>query len=198
MMRLTDKQLQDVLARAEELDRAANQPPSSSSDLAAFLGAAEEVGFSRQAVQQALAEQLDLPAAPPVVGALIWARAADGEFYVAEVLSSSEYTTQVRFLGGSEHALPLDELRSCALSPGARVVCNWPNWGKWTCTVMAYDSGKGRVKLSDGWGSTKWFPISEIWMARPKDATSHRRRLDAILIGAGAVLGSLITALLMR
>ncbi len=196
-MRLTDRELQDVLTRAEELGRSAKQPPTSNSDLAAFLGAAEEVGFSRQAVQQALAEQFDLPATPPLVGALTWARASDGKFYVAEVLSSSEDTIRVRFLRGSEHDLPLDELRSYALSPGVRVTCIWPSWGPWTCTVVAYDSSKERVKLGDGWGSTKWFPISEVWMARPKGASTHRRRLNVILLGVGALVGSLLTALLL-
>lgn len=35
-------------------------------------------------------------------------------------------------------------------------------WGPWTCTVIGYDSAKQRVKLSDGWGYTKTFPVSEV------------------------------------
>ncbi|MFN2399515.1 MAG: hypothetical protein ABR543_12885 [Gemmatimonadaceae bacterium] len=169
--------------------------------LAAVIGAAEEVGLSRRAVERALTERLNLPA-PPVVGSLTWAPSADGKFYVAEVLSTSGEGARVRFLRGSEHHLTLDELRPCAFIPGERVVCHWPMWGPWTCTVIAYDSVKQRVKLSDGWGSTKTFPVSEVWLAPTKaDPRSARKRVYATLLGAGAAAGglicSIITALLM-
>ncbi|MFN0179604.1 MAG: tudor domain-containing protein [Gemmatimonadales bacterium] len=202
-MRLTDEELRGVLARAEEIERAAREGAEWNAELAAVIGAAEEVGFSRQAVERALAERLNLPAAPPVVGSLTWARSADGKFYVAEVLSTSEEGTRVRFLRGSEHRLALDELRPCAFIPGERVACHWPMWGPWTCTVIGYDSAKQRVKLSDGWGYTKTFPLSEVWLARTvADPRAGRKRVYATLLGAGAavgaLIGSIITALLMR
>src|SRR5688572_10859569 len=121
-MRISDTQLRDLLARAEELDRGSNQ--ASGADIAGLLGAAEEVGFSRRAVQQALAEQLGLPALPLTQGTLVWARATDDKFYAAEVLTSNEEITEVRFLGGSQHHLALEDLRTCLLSPGARITCN--------------------------------------------------------------------------
>jgi hypothetical protein len=202
-MRLTDEELRDVLARAEELDRVARQGVEWNAELAALVGAAEEVGFSRQAVERALAERLNLPATPPVVGSLTWARSADGRYYVAEVLSISEEGTRVRFLRGSEHRVTLDELRPCVFIPGERVACNWPMWGPWTCTVVAYDSVKQRVKLSDGWGYTKTFPVSEVWLAlATADSRGARRRLSLTLLGAGAaagaLIGSIITAMLLR
>lgn len=202
-MRLTDEELRDVLARAEELDHAARQGAEWNAELAALIGAAEEVGLSRRAVERALAERLNLPASPPVVGSLAWARAADGRYYAAEVLAISEESTQVRFLRGSEHRLTPDEVRPCAFIPGERVVCNWPMWGPWTCTVVTYDSVKQRVKLSDGWGYTKSFPVSEVWLAPAKaDSRSTRRRVYAMLLGAGAaagaLIGSIITAMVLR
>jgi hypothetical protein len=192
-MRITDTQLRELLARAEELDRDPHQPPGG--DIAGLLGAAEEVGFSRRAVQQALAEQFGLPALPLASGTLVWGRAPDGKFYAAEVLTSAEDTLRVRFLGGSEAHLPLEDLRSCILTPGARITCTWPKWGTWTCTIVSYDPENQRVKLNDGWGSTRWFPLSELWMATPR-TTPARRRMDAVLISSGAALGALITALL--
>ncbi len=202
-MRLTDEELRDVLARAEEIERAARHGDEWNAELAAVIGAAEEVGLSRQAVERALAERLNLPATPPVVGSLTWARSADGKFYVAEVLSTSAEGARVRFLRGSELHLTLDELRPCAFIPGERVACQWPMWGPWACTVVAYDSVKQRVKLSDGWGSTRTFPVSEVWLAPAKaDPRAARRRIYATLLGAGAaagaLLGAIITALLMR
>ena len=107
------------------------------------------------------------------------------------------------FLGGGEHRVTLDQMRPCAFIPGERVVCDWPWWGPWTCNVVAYDSIKERVKVNDGWGYTKTFPVSEIWLAPDKaKPTSARRRVYATLVGAGAgagaIIGSIITALLLR
>lgn len=202
-MRLTDEELRDVLARAEEIERTTRHGDEWNAELAAVIGAAEEVGLSRQAVERALAERLNLPATPPVVGAVTWARSADGNFYVAEVLSITEGVARVRFLRGSEHSLTLDELRPCAFIPGERIACHWPMWGHWNGTVVAYDAVKQRVKLSDGWGSTRTFPVSEVWLAPARTgASAPRRRVYATLLGAGAaagaLLGSIITALLMR
>jgi len=133
-----------------------------------FMREAEEVGLSRRSVERALAERLNLPATPPVVGSLTWARSADGKAHVAEVLSLSQEEARVRFLRGGEHRVTLDELRPCAFIPGERVACHWPMWGPWTCTVIGYDSVNQRVKLSDGWGYTKTFPVSEVWLPPAK------------------------------
>lgn len=201
-MRLTDEELQDVLSRAEEIQRAARQGPEWNSELAAVISAAEEVGFSRRAVERALSERLNLPT-KPVVGSLTWARSADGKSYVAEVLSTSDDGAHVRFLGGSEHDLTIDQLRPCAFIPGERVVVNWPWWGPWTCSVVAYDAAKKRVKLNDGWGYTRTFPVSEVWLAPDKAKPgAARQRIYMTLLGvgagAGAIIGSIITALLLR
>lgn len=202
-MRLTDDELRDVLARAEEIQHASRHGPAWNAEIAAVISAAEEVGLSRRAVELALSERLNLPAAPPSVGSLAWARSKDDKFYVAEVLAIVDEGARVRFLGGSEYRLPLDQLRPCAFVPGERVVCDWPWWGPWTCTVVSYDPSEERVKLNDGWGYTKEFPVSEVWLAPEKAKPSAaRRRVYGTLIGvgagAGALIGSIITALLLR
>lgn len=202
-MPLTDEELRDVLARAEELDRAARDQVERKHELAAVIGAAEEAGFSRQAVERALSERLNLPAKPVAAGDLAWARSTDGRYYVAEVLATSEESIQVKFLRGSEQRLPPDELRPCAFSPGMRVTCDWPMWGTWTCTVVSYDAARQRVRLSDGWGYTESFPVSEVWLpVANTDARSAKRRLYATLLGvgaaAGALIGAIITAAVLR
>jgi hypothetical protein len=203
-MRLTDDELRDVLARAEEIQRASRRGDERNAELEAVIGAAEEVGLARPAVEQALRERLALPATPPAVGTLAFARSADDKFYVAEVLSISTEGIRVRFLRGSEHLVTLDQLRPCSFLPGERVVCNWPWWGPWTCAVVAYDAAKRRVKVSDGWGNTRTVPIAEVWVppARKADTSGARTRVYATLIGAGAALGalagSIVTAVLMR
>lgn len=202
-MRLTDDELRDVLERAEEIQRASRSEDDMHAELEAVIGAAQEVGLTRSAVERALRERLDLFPTPDV-GTLVFARSADGKFYVAEVLSISADDARVRFLRGSDHLVTRDELRPCSLIPGERVVCHWPWWGPWTCTVVAYDAAKQRIKLSDGAGSTKTFPLAEVWLApaRKADARRSSARLQMTLLGAGAglgaILGSIITALLMR
>lgn len=136
------------------------------------------------------------------VGSLTWARSADGKAHVAEVLSLAKDEARVRFLRGGEHRVTLDELRPCAFIPGERVACHWPMWGPWTCTVIGYDSVKQRVKLSDGWGYTKTFPVSEVWLppAKADPRTGGRRVLSLVAAGAaaGAFISAIITALLVR
>lgn len=202
-MRLTDDELRDVLTRAEEIQRASLHDDEMNAELEAVIAAAEEVGLARPAIERALRERLALPAPPPAVGTLVFARSADRKFYVAEVLSISTDGVRVRFLRGSEHLVTLDQVMPCAFIPGERVVCNWPWWGPWTCTVVAYDAGRQRVKVSDGWGYTRTFPVAEVWQpARKGEISGSRTRVHATLIGAGVATGALIewiiTALLMR
>lgn len=127
-MRLTDEELHDVLARADEIQRATVQGTERRAELEAVIAAAEGVGLSRDAVEQALRERLNL-AVPPAPETLTFATSADGKAYVAEVISISEDSARVRFLRGSEYLVTLDQLRPCALIPGERVVCHWPWWG---------------------------------------------------------------------
>ena len=135
-------------------------------------------------------------------GTLTWAQSSDGKFYVARVVSVSEQDARVRFLRGSEHRVGIDQLRPCAFIPGERVACNWPGWGPWVCTVVAYDPDKQQVKLNDGWGFTKSFELSEVWLAPPKAELRARTRLHMTLLaagaGVGALIGSIATALILR
>jgi hypothetical protein len=201
-MRLTDEELRALFARAEEIERAVERDDRWIAEREAVIGAGQEVGLSRQAVEMALSERLSRSPVRPEVGSRVWARSADGKFYLAEVLEVLEEEAQVRFLRGSDHRLRLEDLRPGVFLPGERIGVHWPMWGPWTCTVVAYDATKGRVKLSDGWGSTRTFAVSEVWLAPPGDLISSRRRMHTILLAGGAalggVIGSLLTVLLMR
>lgn len=200
-MRLTDEELRDVLARAEEIQQTTRHGEDMKAELEAVIGAAEEMGLARTAVERALRERLDLPARPPVTGELVFAKSADGNSYVAEVLAVSSEGARVRFLKGSEHTVTLDQLRLCSFNPGERVVVDWPWWGPWTCTVMSYDAARARVKVNDGWGYTRTFPVADVWLA-PRKVGGSRTRIYVTLLGAGvglgAILGSIVTALLIR
>lgn len=203
-MHLEDDDIRAVLARAEEIQNSAAHGVSSA-ELEAVIEAAEAVGLSRPAVERALRERLNLPSKPITAGDLAFARSADDKYYVAEILTASQEGYRVRFLRGSEHTVSFDELRPCSFLPGERIVCPWPFWGPWTCTVINYDAEKRRVKVSDGWSETREFALEEVWLKsprRPNPDGRTRARVSATLIGAGAaigaVIGSILTALLLR
>jgi hypothetical protein len=201
-MGLADSEIREVLARAQEIQ---SRTLPDATELEAVIQAAEQVGIPRGAVERALRERLNMPARAPVVGDLTFAKSADDKFYVAEVVSASDMDFRVRFLRGGEHIVSLDELRPCTLLPGERVVCPWPRWGPWTCTVLTFDAANQRVTVSDGWGEAHTFEIAQIWIAPPRRRTTDSRtraRVYATLIGAGAtagaIIGSIITALILR
>ena len=199
-MRLSDDELRDVLARAEEIERTSRTADSMQAEFEAVIGAGEAVGLPRTALERALRERLEVvPMAPPTPGSLVYAQSADGKFYVAEVISVASDSARVRFMRGSEHTVTPEQMRPCTFLPGERVVVNWPWWGPWTCTVVSYDAAKKKVKLSDGWGETRSFPISEVWQAgRKTSVRSGKMRVYATWSGLGALIGSLVTALLLR
>ena len=201
-MRLTDEQLRDVLERAEEIQRTTLLGDAMHAELEAVLGAAEEVGLSRVAVERALRERLEL-IKPPAVGDRVFARSADNKHYVADVISVGDDEVRVRFLRGSEYVVTPDQLKPFSLVPGQRVMFEWPWWGPWSCAVVRYDPVSQYLTLSDRWGSTSPAHIADIWLEpeRKNDQRAMRRRMYATLIGlgagAGAIIGSIITALIM-
>ncbi len=197
-MRLSDDELRDVLARAEEIQRASRTANSMQAEIEAVIGAGEAVGLTRPALERALRERLDLGTTGlPAVGSLVFAQSADGKYYVAEVVSVADDSVRVRYLRGSEHTVTPEQLRPAAFLPGERVVCNWPWWGPWTCTVVSYDAARQKVKLSDGWGYTKAFPISEVWQSS-RTAWSGRFRIAATWLSVGVGLGAVVGGTLVR
>lgn len=200
-MQLSDDELREVLARAEEIQRGSRTVDGMQAEMEAVIGAGEAVGLARPAMERALRERFDMVAAAPDPGSLVFAQSADGKYYVAEVVSASGDSLRVKYLRGSEHTVTPEQVRPCAFLPGEKVVANWPWWGPWTCTVISYDAARQRVKLSDGWGSTKSFPIAEVWQSGWK-AWSGRLRMSATWLGigaaVGALVGSVLTAALLR
>ena len=197
-MPLSDQELRDVLARADEIQRGLRSG-TSRAELEQVISAGEEVGLSRGAMEQALRERLGIRLTPPEVGSMVFARAGGEKYYAAEVLSVSPETVRVRFLRGSEHTVDVDEVRPCALIPGEKVMVEWPWWGPWLCTVIGYDASRQRVKVSDGWGYTRAFPVAEVWMApRGEEDPAKIRRRIYNKVAAGLVLSGLLGAALAR
>ena len=156
-MPLSDDDIRSIVARAEQLQRTAH---SSADERTALVQVGEEIGITRAAMQRALHERLGAPLEPRV-GELVFAKAADEKYHVAEVLTDAGEEYRVRFLRGGERTLARDELRACSFLPGERVVCPWPGWGAWTCSVLSYESAERLVTVTDGWGETATFPARE-------------------------------------
>ena len=200
-MRLSDDELRDVLTRAEEIQRSSRSIDTMQSEIQAVIGAGEAVGLERTAIERAIRERFDVAVSAPKPGSLVFAQSADGKYYVAEVVSVSSNDVRVRYVRGSEHTVTPDELRPAAFLPGEKVVANWPWWGPWTCTVISYDAARQKVKLTDGWGYTKTFPISEVWQSGRKPWSGRMRIAVTWLgvgVGLGAAVGATLTALLLR
>jgi hypothetical protein len=202
-MRLTDSELSGVLARAEEIQNAAHGDGKMAESVESVVQAAEEIGISRTAVELALREQLGFEREPPEVGSSVFAKSADEHYYIAEVLASDSNSVRVRFSKGGEHTVGLHEFRRCQFVPGEKVVCPWPGWGWWTCTIVSYNADKQKVKVSDGWGQVRSFSVSELRLSPPKKSKgSSRATLAWVLIGVGGLMGgavgSVLTWLLMR
>lgn len=191
----SEEEIREVLARAEEIhQRRGNGPAENESEI--VIRAAEEAGLPREAVEQAIRERFDIPAEIPKPRELVFAKSSDGRYYVAEVLES-ERGIRVRFSKGGEVTLALQDLRPCTFLPGARIVCPWPDWGWWTCTVISYDAEKRKVKVTDGWGNYQTFAIADVRLDPPRRSLSTFNRfknavtawgmgyLFAALVGAG-------------
>ena len=191
-MRLTDEQLRAVLARAEEIQRASSAVEVWNAEIRTIVETAEEMGLSRQAIERALAERRDLFPEPPRVRQLVWARSSDGKYYVAEVAEVGAHNVTVRFLRGGVATVGDDALRPCGFLPGERIMCEWPWWGPWNAIVTSYDAGSRTVRLSDGWGSTETFPISEVWIAPPATEAGNRSRFFWKVVALGGVLGAMV------
>ncbi|MDQ2987090.1 MAG: tudor domain-containing protein [Armatimonadota bacterium] len=201
-VRLDEQQIREVLSRAEEIHLRAALASGGDPAIESVLAAAEEMGVPREAMRIALHERLGRPMKTPDVGDLVFARSADGNFYVANVLDAASSGIRVRFLSGAEHTLPESDLQECNFLPGAKVVVPWPVWGWYRADVVSYDAKKGKVLVSDGWNEKK-FSLSEIRLDPPKSQSKNvRTKVYWALISLGAAmggtLGALITWLLMR
>jgi hypothetical protein len=203
---VNDQELREILQRAEEIHNQEQTPLEVGPRLQEIAKAAEEAGLSRSAVTQALRERTSALTNPLEQGALVFGNVGEGKFYVAEVLEVEKSHAKVRFLGGSDARLSLEELRPFQFLPGQKVKCPWPDWGWWTCTVVSYDRENRKLRASDGWGSEQTFHISDVFIqpdAKPLvsfDALRARTMVTVVSIAAagGALIGAVVSWLLMR
>ncbi|MBX3118212.1 MAG: hypothetical protein KF784_04040 [Fimbriimonadaceae bacterium] len=201
MERLTSEQMQEVLARAEEIRRQEEAKIEWTNELEQWVHAAEEAGISRPTLEQALRERFSLYGSTLEPGEHVFAKSKNGRFYAAKLLSLEESVAKVEFVSGGECRLPISELRPFSLLPGEKVECDWANWGWWTCTVTSYDKNLMKVYANDGWGTTQGFDISQVRLNVPEPGKTSFASRFGLVVGpllAGTAIGTLITWLVMR
>ncbi|MCC6443573.1 MAG: hypothetical protein IT210_08995 [Armatimonadetes bacterium] len=196
---MESQELQDILRRAQEIDLRRFQGAEMPGDAEALLRAAEAAGISREAVEQSLREHFGMPLEDIKPGERVFAKSADGAFYIADVLEVMENRARVRFLTGGDHALPLTDLRVFSILPGQKLQCYWAGWGWCTVRVERFDPEKGMVRVSDGLGYEKTLDLTLIRIRAEKSRSS---RSLAVLITrtaiGSALFGGFLGAILIR
>jgi hypothetical protein len=193
--KLNENEIREILKRAEQIHVGASLEEEDS-DSKALIKAAEEAGLPREAIEQALRERLGTQTTQAAAGDFIFAPSTDGKLYIAEFIESNSHTTRGRFLTGGEISFPTDQAQPAQFLPGSKVQANWPNYGWWTCTVISFDKPNRLLRLSDGWGNEKTFPLAEVRFVPPRvnnnDFVSKvtdiwERNKIAIIVTAGIV-----------
>jgi len=202
---LTEEQIREVMVRAGEIELLLRHRIEMTTEVSGVIAAAEEAGLSREAVLHAMQEHFELLGEPPKPGELVFAKSANGKFYAAEVLRIGDGATRVRFLSGGEAGLPMADIRPLSMVPGTTIVCNWPEWGAWKCSVLRYDEATRTVTASDNWGSQRNFELAEVQLSvrqtektPPGKITRFAWQTAIAFAAGGGAVGAALTWLLNR
>ncbi len=196
---LDEAGIAEVLRRAQEIQHQTNLMLEPSPELEQYVRAAEEAGIHRDATMQALRERLALPIELFKPGEYVFAKSADGFFYVAVLIAIEGRKAKVEFLSGSEHHCDASEIRLFSLTPGQKVGYFSKSMGMWwEGQLTAFKREKKTVTVSL-WGDSETLPLEKIRL--PKEVQeipmSMRARMWAIGI-ASALSGGLVGAILVR
>lgn len=200
---MDSNELQEVLRRAQEIERGSGLGFSSPSEVDSFVSAATEAGISREAVLQALQERLGVPHDGFKVGETVFAKGADKHFYAATIVEVDEKWAKVKFVNGSEHRCPLADLRPFSLVPGQSISYLSKDYMVWmNGPVNGYDP-VGKVVIINEWGTEQKIPLEKIRYvdkrAGPSKITVAQAWAIALLSGSfGAVAGAILMRILMR
>lgn len=196
---LSQDELSEVLQHALRIEAQHVATAEKSHDLESFLQAAEEVGIQRDTVIQALREKLGYPLEDLEPGMRVFAKSADGAFYVAIVQEVRGGMAKVRFLSGSDYDVPLTDLRRFVILPGQQLQVKWPGWGWWSSEVVRFEPQSGVLTASDGW-SQKNFALTDVRL--PAQRTPRQQAMRVLFwkvglaaAGAGAIAGALLMKL---
>lgn len=209
LTQLSNEEVSETLTRAREIAAYSRELDSPEREYDAYLQAAEEMGVPREAMLQALRERMLVPGENMEVGQHVFAPSADGYWYVAELLSTSDHTAKVRFLSSGEHTCALADLRPLGLIPGRKLQADVKDWGWYKCYVLRHDAEKNKVQVShDDWApQQEWVNLRKLRLTKdhvhPKKTPDTREDTKGILaramllaLGFGTVLGFFLDRIL--
>jgi len=205
-LRLGEPELSQALVRAQEIAAAGPTESPLEQRFAAYLQATDELGLPREAVVQALKEQLGLSDLQLEPGARVFAPSADGYLYAATVQTVEKSGVRVSFDAGGEHLCDYTDLRPFALSPGTIVEGCWREDDTWYgARIRQYDAEKKKATVVYRLdGTVEKLTLDRIRIEREVPATERRSLVwaaaplvDLVLkLGAGGILGFLLARLL--
>lgn len=160
MPNLEPELLSDVLRRAQEIQ--SSSQVLAQDDLEEYIVAAEEAGISREATLQALRERLGFPVHVPAPGEYVFARSADGHFYMAKLEGVSDQTATVKFLNGGTTSLPVSDLREVSFTPGQRLNYLSPSMNMWVSQPVVHFNRDTLTVTFNYWGTVENVSVDKV------------------------------------
>lgn len=204
--RLSEEELAQVTRRAEEITAQGAGGSRLEETYAAYLRATDELGIPREAVLQALREQLDIHEMSIEPGLRVFAPSSDGFWYAATVESVDKQGVSVRFDAGGTHVCESTELRPLSLVPGTVIHGCWGGDHRWyAARIRRDDAEKNQVTVVYRMdGVVEILPLERIrlFSAKRREGRGPLQwaslpLLDlALKLSAGGALGFLLARLL--
>ncbi len=196
---LTQDELNEVLRRAQQIQDVTAQPAP---DLEEYVNAAEEAGISREATLQALRERLGYPVDTPLPGNLVFARSADGHFYIGKLERVDGQKATVKFLNGSVVPVTQGDLREITLGPGQKVNYFSPSTAMWLNAPVVRVNMEAMTATVNTWGTEETVPLEKVRLLTTQIGTVARQAnvwLGSVFMAVGTgVVGFLLGWLLHR
>lgn len=201
--RMDESDLGEIVRRAQEIQDQTHLMLDPHPDLEQYVRAAEEAGIDRDATMQALRERLSFPAEKFKPGEYVFAKSADGHYYVAILESLEGRNAKVEFLSGMDHQCDATDLRLFSVTPGQKVSYFSKGSGMWwEGQVSKFNREKQQLTVSS-WGDSETVPLHKIRLPRESKPLPVAMRAKLWAIGlasllSGGVIGAIVMKLLMR
>jgi hypothetical protein len=200
---LDDATLGEVVKRAQEIQDQTQLMLEPHPDLEQYVRAAEEAGIHRDATMQALRERLSFPIEQFKPGEYVFAKSADGFYYVAMLHEIEGRKAKVEFISGSEHFCDAADLRLFSLTPGQKISYYSKGSGMWWEGQLSKFSREKKQVTVTSWGETETIPLDKVRLPRNVEVLPMALRAKLWAVGiasalSGGVIGAILMKLLMR
>lgn len=197
--KLDEASLNEIVRRAQEIQDQTHLMLDPNPDLEQYVKAAEEAGIHRDATMQALRERLSFPIEMFKPGEYVFAKSADGFYYVAVLMEIEGRQAKVEFLSGSEHFCDASDLRLFSLTPGQKVSYFSKGSGMWWEGQLGKFNREKKNVTVTSWGDSETVSLEKVRLPRDVQVLpmSYRAKLWAVGI-ASALSGGVVGAILLR